>query len=235
MRDETLLKILKRLNKGGASEIIHRKIGENVFWGYAWGTGKEGYMRGGIQDRGDEVFFVMASGEFAGAIHRMGAGELHWYVRKKFRGRGLLVEPMKSVVLPFIFKENDIPRQRCSVERKRNFSDASARLAERIGFRKAETTAEGTVYEVRREEVPVYSPPASSTPVPSEWTKLRAEVQAATRRMRMVIDVLRVKHPNALKSEKVDSASWAVTDAADAVVDLIEDARYSFPEHERNR
>src|ERR1043165_6795516 len=116
MTDEQISLLLERLNDGQAHDIIIRPIGDNVWWGFAWGETPSGFMANGVQEEGFEFFFIRADDtKFAGAVLRMGSGEMHWYVSEEHRRKGLLVAPLKRIILPFVFDRYASPTQRGTI------------------------------------------------------------------------------------------------------------------------
>jgi len=178
MSDEQICVLLRRLNAGEARDIIIRPIGTDVWWGVVWGESPSALISNGVLDRGFEFFFVRAgNGKFAGAVHRMGSDEMHSYVVEEYRGKGLLVEPLKTIILPYIFWKHRSRTQRGTTDPNRPFGLNSARLALRVGFRKSSESADGVVYEITRDDVPEYKPTSAPTGTERELEQLKIQVE----------------------------------------------------------
>jgi RimJ/RimL family protein N-acetyltransferase len=223
MTDKSINRIIRRLNTSVASEVIRRQIGENVWWGYAWGTKDQGYNKHHVQEEGYEMFFIKADdGKFAAAVHRMLAGELHWYVTPKYRGKGLLIKPLKEVILPFIFATYHWDSQRGTLDPHRKYAVPSAKVAERVGFKHVSDTDEG-----KRETVKKYNPFGFPPATEQDLVELRNRVPKLARQARMLFDQVRVRFSNRINKEKLEYVEHEIDSFTIDLIDIIEDARYS--------
>jgi hypothetical protein len=228
MTDESINRILRRLNTSKAPEIIRRQIGENVWWGFAWGTQPRGYMRAGIQEQGEEFFFIKApDGKFAAAVLRMGACEFHWYTVPAYRRRGLLIEPLKQVILPFIFAFNEHEFQRGTLDPRRPHASASTKVAQRVGFKHTEDKNGEHIYEVRRENVGSYTAFPFPAARPEDLQALKQRVNEATRYLRMLFDETRIGFANRIAAERIGDVEHQITNAQLDLLDIIDIAYWS--------
>jgi hypothetical protein len=228
MTDKTIQKILNRINRG-AREIITTQIGMNVWWGFAWGGGIRGYWLNGVETEGNEMFFIKApDGKFGAAILRMGPHEMHWYVTPRYRRMGLLIEPVKKTVLPFIFSHHGVQQQSGSVELGRQFAEASVKVAERTGMHEVERTDEKVVYRIEHGQAEAFRRFSFPTGTAEELEQLRNEALVKYRALRMVFDQVRVRYVAHMKPEKVDCIINKLEDKKLDLIDIIEDAKWSI-------
>ena len=227
--NETIQSLIDALNAGCASGVYLRPIAENVWWGFVWEPiPKEPEKHS--QEMGYEMFFVQAAeSEFAAAVLWHGSNELHWYVTDKHRRKHLLVEPLKTVILPFIFNRHKCKKQSCSVESRIEHKTASIRLAKRVGFRKVGSNREKTLFEIQAEEIAPFQKHPQPTPSLADLEQLKAEAELSIRSLRMVIDNLRVRFGELADEEELEN--WRAEFEGDVVYgvrECIEKARWSL-------
>ncbi len=165
MKDETILLLLERLNRGDITDTIVAPIGKRVFWGFVYDSIEESWESENITpEKGNEFFFVKsASGKFAAAVYRMGKDEIHWVVAKRYRRKRILVNPLKKVILPFIFAYHQEIKQQGTVKRNNSSAVHSAKLAERVGFTKIKSSEFEDVYEISNKLTGKYRQPHRKT------------------------------------------------------------------------
>jgi hypothetical protein len=146
------------------------------------------------RERGFEFFFVRAKdGKFAAAVFRMGPDEMHWYVAEKYRGRGMLVEPLRRVILPFIFKRYESDTQAANVA-KGPCAQFSVELALRVGFRRVSVKDGKKRFVLHRQNVLKYRATTRIRPQKGDFRSLQRQTNLAYRFTGMVFDRLRVQH-----------------------------------------
>ena len=228
MTDKSIQSILRRINNGPADSIIVKSIGENVWWGYVWGLTPRGYSINGIEEVGYEFFFIKAeNGQFAAAVLRMSAGDLHWYVSKAYRGRRLLLEPLQKIILPFIFHHHQEEMQTATADVSRRWAAQSIKLAIKAGFKKIRDSTNGEVYQISRHDVQAYKPIPKASGDLVELNGMKNRARLIARSLRMLTDVLEVKYSEHINKEKVDGILDAVSAIRNDLPDAIEDARWS--------
>ncbi len=196
MTDESIQLVLDRVNSGAHTDIIIRQIGKRVWWGYAWGETDNGYEgEGRIQEKGYEFYFVQAKDRrFAAAVFRMGANEMHWYVDPEYRGKGILVEPLRKIILPFIFKLHfDEAEQEARIEAGR-FAKFSAKLARKVGFRCVSTDGDKRKFVIKRRDVQRFRNRSWPRTTVEDLSEMETQLKRATRALMMIIDALHVRH-----------------------------------------
>lgn len=155
------------------------------------------------------MFFVQAAkGEFVATVFWHGLEELHWYVAEKARRKGILVKPLRTVILPFIFHRHKCEKQSCSVECWVEHKEASMKLAKRVGFQELSSDDEKTRFEIRADEVSSYQKMPRLELAPSDLEQLKQEAELSIRSLRIVFDKLRVRfadHPDKKKLENLRS------------------------------
>ena len=205
MTNESIQKILDRLNGEKHDDIIIAPIGKNAWRGYVWGETEQGYeMEGDIQDKSYEFYFVKAKdGKFAAAVFRMGFNEMHWFVSENYRKHGLLVRPLKKTILPFIFKlHRKYDQQEASIERSPH-AKFSAKLARKVGFRCVLIKDGSRKFVIRRENVAKFVSRIRYGPTENELSALKRQIQITFRSLAMVGDRLRLQHPGDYDDERI--------------------------------
>jgi hypothetical protein len=195
MTDKAIQDVLDRLNSGKHNDIVNRPIAKNVWWGYVWGETDQGYgPEGQIQNKGFEFYFVKAKdNRFAGAVFRMGANEMHWYVDEKYRGKGILVGPLRNIILPFIFRLHaDENEQEAGIE-PGPFSKISTKLARKVGFRCVEEKDGRKKFVLKRKRAADLKLKNRPKMKVMELRALEDQTKKAFRQVRMIIDKLKVK------------------------------------------
>jgi len=225
MTNESIKKILDRINSGKHDDVIIAPISNDVWWGYVWGETEQGYEpEGFIQEKGHEFYFVKAKdGKFAAAVFRMGMSEIHWFVGEKYRRKGLLVEPLRKTILPFIFSVHaNIDQQEANIERGAD-AKYSAKLARKIGFCCVSTKDGDKKFVIRRKNVVKFVSSRRLQPKETEFKALKRQMQIAVRTSGMVLDRLRVQHAKDLEDipvkefeECLNELFYRVTNYADA-------------------
>lgn len=226
MTDETITRVLQRLNRNNASDVIIARIGDNVWWGFVYGETPSGHFSSPceIQEEGDEFFFVKAKdGKFAGAVYWMGPDEMHWFVAEPYRGRRLLLDPLKKSILPFVFaRDPNRPTQRCSVDLQRPCAAHSLRLAKRSGFKSVESSEERIVFEVSRNSVPRYKLRKQPKSPPSETVRISRLIRLSFRAIHMALDGYRVGSGAHLDCREVLEAKQSLRNARLDVLSCLE-------------
>jgi hypothetical protein len=236
MTNETLQGLLDAFNGGVAPEIIIRPIGKKVWWGFAW-MPSSGAHGGHQQEAGYEMFFVQAAkGEFVAAVFWHGPDELHWYVTEKHRRKGILVKPLRTVILPFIFHRHHRPKQRCSVEARLEHQEASTKLAKRVGFREVSGEQGKRQFEMRADDAAPLEAIPRSKPTAEELEQLWGEAERGLRSVRMAIDRLEIKFGDRISREKLEALRSDLNDGfASNWTDCLEDAKWSLEEDPAKR
>lgn len=195
MTDTAIQSVLDNLNGGKLDDIIVTAIRKDVSWGYVWdGINEREVAEGLTRERGFEFFFVRAKdGKFAAAVFRMGAEEMHWYVTEEYRGRGILVEPLRKVILPFIFKRYEENTQAGNIE-DGPCARFSAKLARKVGFKCVSVKDGQRKFVLRRQNVPAYRSTTPRRPKEEDFRALQRQTNLAYRFTGMVFDRLRVQH-----------------------------------------
>ena len=199
MTDETISSILQRLNEDKIHDIIIGEIGESVWWGFVWpAIAQDCAMNFDIPLERDEFFFVKAAdGQFAGAVYLLGEHDLKWFVAEPYRGKRLLVEPLKQIILPFIFDRNSGQyTQAGTLCVKSPYAKSSARLAEEVGFKKIGSSDGVDRYEIHKDSVAKFAPRKNLT---SDIAALQLVIQQVDKNLRalyIALDELEVKYSN---------------------------------------
>lgn len=229
MTKEDIQSLLDSLNGGGAPEIIIRPIGKKVWWGFVW-MPSSGAHSGYRQEGGYEMFFVQAAkGEFVAAVFWHGPDELHWYVTEKHRRKGILVKPLQSAILPFIFHRHQRPKQGCSVDAWVEQREASAKLAKRAGFREVPGEQGKLQFEMRADDAAPLQAIPRSKPTAEELEQLRSEAEQGLRSLRMAIDRLEIKFGDRIEREKLEALRFDLNVGfASNFADCLEDAKWSL-------
>ena len=226
MTNEAIRLVLERPNRGMHEDIIITPISKTVWWGYIWGETDQGYEpEGYIQEQGFEFFFVKARDKkFAAAVFRMGANEIHWYVAEKYRGKRILVQPLKEMILPFIFKRHADAEQQATVDTG-TFAKHSAKLARKVGFRRVLVGEGKQKFVVKRKQVTEFVPTVCFRMNESELRELEHRTKKAIRATRMIVDALRVKQFDYFEEALPESVDVQVEDALYALESLVSHQR----------
>ena len=228
MTDEAIELLIHRLNRGNTKDIIIAPIAESVFWGFVYNAIPDvGLPPERIEEKGHEFFFVKAGdGQFAGAVHRFGPDEIHWLVAEAYRCRSLLVEPLKTTILPFIFaRHRQFETQRGSLELRRSCAKQSASLAVRVGFQRVESSEDKEVYEIHRDLVPPYVSTRRPGPDHSHIEQLEREVRLGIRALHIALDTFEVNYSSHLNHNLAEEAR---TNLLCAQISLEDTMRYSL-------
>jgi len=225
VKEENIVEILDRLNSGPCDDVIITEIGRATWWGYVWGPTIYGYACPDyVQHTGHEFFFVKADAKnFAAAVLFMGPNELHWLVLPRYRGKGILVEPLKRVILPFIFKRNENqPNQMATLDLKLPHAKHSARLAEKVGFQRMDETDTQYIYRIDRAAVPQYKQHRRPKITAEQAAQLETEIDAGIRSLGMTLDTIRVKHSHPFQNELAEDAFNRLQDARRELHDALQ-------------
>ena len=176
------------------------------------------------------MFFVQATkGEFVAAVFWHGPEELHWYVAEKARRKGILVKPLRTVILPFIFHRHKCEKQSCSVECWVEQREASAKLAKRVGFREVSGEQGKRHFEMRAAEASPLQAIPRSKPTSEELEQLRGEAERDLRSLRMAIARLEIKFGDRIAREKLEALRFDLNVGfASNWADCLEDAKWSL-------
>lgn len=186
-------------------------------------------MLNGIEENGYEFFFVKAKdGHFSAAVLRMAPDQLHWYVSESHRGKHLLVEPLKKIILPFIFHYHKTKTQSATIERLRTWAMQSTKLAIKTGFMRISTSEDKEIYQISCQDVPKYRPMRGKSGDPAELDEMKSQAKIGGRFMHMALDVLKVRYSGHVDSEKIGEISSTISDAQMYLLAAIEDAKFSI-------
>lgn len=236
MTDESISLLLDRLNKDDREGIIIRPISERVWWGCVWDAMEEGQAADccALRENCEFYFIKSQEGVFAAALHRFGPEEMHWFVAESHRRKGILLEPLKTVILPHIFWNNkNAEFQKGTVGLLREWADYSSRLAEKVGLKKiaVNEAKQEAVFEIKRSDVPAYTPFAFTIEVVEgmeELEDLKLQVAKSIRSLLMAHDSLKIRYAKAISSDKLKDISNEVFGLKWAFFDAI---KYDAPRH----
>lgn len=144
MTNEDLQKFIRLANTGkGGGRIFKRSIGGNVDEAriitirpkptdeVSWGIV--------VYD----VFLIKAeTGEYVGIVFDMSHQDLHWYISKNHRGKGLMKAALFEYILPWL-SENGRDEQRVTISRSIPSYAASVAIAKSIGFKEVKSRISG--------------------------------------------------------------------------------------------
>lgn len=194
MKDETIVEILNALNTGNrdCGDLVYGEIAKDVFRGFFYEKTPDLPFR----IRRKEMFFVKSGdGAFSGAVYWHDSDNLHWLVLPEKRGKGLLTAHLQDSILPFIFDNNpEMTVQRATLLLGRPQAAFSARLAEKVGFKKVESNEERVVFELSKDAVkqPFHSIGKGRTN-PEVRSKMIREMESAFAQLDMIADEFEVK------------------------------------------
>jgi GNAT superfamily N-acetyltransferase len=149
MTDEALDLLICRLNSGDLiGQAFIQPLKDNVYVGLVWPELPKGEVFG---EQGYTMFFIRGdAGPFVAIVLDMGAGDIHIYLQREHRGKGLMERALKDVILPFLFKSGR-PEQKVTFARQ-----GVGRFLQRLGFRlTSESTASLTPTDLPTVDVPV--------------------------------------------------------------------------------
>ena len=196
MTDEDIDSLLEQLNLGDATDVIIAPIGKRVWWGFFYEPIDISLKTQNMTpEKGREFFFVKsASGKFVAAVFYMGRSELHWFVSKRHRRKKILANPLKNIILPFIFAYHEQDEQKATVRLSNPSAFHSAKLAKRVGFQKIESSDGEDIYEMKRELVNKYILPQRRKNISTEVQDLKNQAHLHLRALRMILDSYQVKY-----------------------------------------
>jgi len=135
MNDDTLTQLINRANGLPGPQIIFtRPLAANVHVALAWLAAPSLADRAHRTANGYNIYLIQnAAGVFAAAVLDMGE-DLHWLVRKPFRGQGWLTNALRQVILPHLLQSRE--RQIISISKGLDVADrlASEKVARDTGF-----------------------------------------------------------------------------------------------------
>nr|ART35512.1 A396 [uncultured bacterium] len=129
MTNEQIDGLIDQLNTAaGSAVIIPRALTEKVAVAHVWPRDLSDY----IQVSPDRFFFVKADGrDYVGAVQDGGPSDMHVYIKRDFRGQGILATALDDVIFPWLAQVDGRSEQRLTFQEpkvKRHF-------AGRLGFR----------------------------------------------------------------------------------------------------
>jgi len=150
MTEETILRIISDMNGDKKNVYTLNAITANV--DYAIFTTiidpNPVYQR---QGGPTHAFYLIKNKKeiYIGAVYEMWT-DLHWVVAPKYRRKGILLQPMREVIIPELFKNRSKITISISHELEDAFFEASEKLALKIGFAKYEEDSEEVRYKLER-------------------------------------------------------------------------------------
>lgn len=137
MTEKNLKALIDHLNKGKASEYIFlRPLTETVDFAIVWDVITHPLTNSKSLFGPLNFYFIKNSeGIYVSTVADKGT-DLHWYVLPKHRGKGHLINSLKTTILPHLFQDNR-SEQRITIDinsiGKKNYA-ASMKVAQSVGF-----------------------------------------------------------------------------------------------------
>lgn len=158
MTDKELNQILNKLNKNivKAKELIFiRPLSSTVE--FAKYFEKKPSLRASLDfDSNPYKFYLIKNEEgFYIGIVLDRTHDLHWYIKRPFRGKGYLTRAMKETILTHLFNFNSRDEQEATISEKRigaKLFKASEKVGLSIGFKFQKSDGDKCFYLLKREE-----------------------------------------------------------------------------------
>jgi hypothetical protein len=127
MTNETLERLIDQVQDGSASARVSvRPLLANVLIAKVWEE-LDGLAL--FAERGLLVYFITEPvGGCVGACYWMGTNDFHVFLKEDYRGRGLMTNALRDVILPHVFQQEEHASQKATA------SPDSKRMLERLGF-----------------------------------------------------------------------------------------------------
>jgi len=226
MSNDTIQAFIDALNNG-SRQFVLTQIGKNVWWGNAWHAAPPDAFDSRV--RPEKLFFIKEpGGKFAAGVFWHGKEEIHWYVDPAFRRKGVLVRPLKDVVLPFLFKKFKLTVQRGSIDKRDPHSIASARLAKKVGFECIDDEYFIADYRLRKTNVKKLKTFKAAKPSKEDAAITFREIRLTMRDVKLLADRLMTDCVDALGENQVESLVRQIDDLADALHSGGEDFRHHY-------
>lgn len=137
MTDKSLNNLINVLNKGQRKEhVFIRQLSDSVDLIKVFMDNPKMTDKKRFQDLIPDTFYCIKNDkQYVGIVYDM-SSDLHWYMKKEYRGNGYLTKALKEIILPFILRDKD--EQRITISRyeigDENFK-ASEKVAISSGFK----------------------------------------------------------------------------------------------------
>jgi len=151
MRTENIEKLIDRLNSGDFKDIFLYNISKEVAYGKVWYKKDNRHSDTNGIDWDYEIFYFIKdeNEEYAAAVivHK-NIDDLHWFVKKAKRKKGILTKALKTTILPHLLSLKSEQRITIQADDKDSF-EASRKVALNVGF----TEISGAEFSITREDI----------------------------------------------------------------------------------
>ncbi len=217
MTDENLTALINRANGYPGPQIVFtRPLIANVHLAKAWLAEPSPTQRVSGSFSGYDLYLIQNSaGVFVGVVLDM-ENDLHWLVRRPFRGQGWLTTALREVILPHLLQTRAQQTICISISCGLDVADrqASERVAADVGFVLLEAGADEHTF--------VYQPaePPAEVPAPAPVMPTMTEERLEGLRQQLAY------HAASLRLLQAEVA-WTLADdsVSDALGDLAEDVQ----------
>ena len=135
MTDKTFKQILLNLNKGVAMHdlVVSHLIG-NVYFGIYWKYSFE-QLKNHSQLFPKKLYIIKSDSDCWASIVYASGNDLHWYSTKKFRGKSILSQALRTYILPHIYQVDKVRKIELTIDQFIAEYTASKYLALKLGFK----------------------------------------------------------------------------------------------------
>ncbi|MCR5890419.1 hypothetical protein LRS06_22080 [Hymenobacter sp. J193] len=137
MNDETLARLIYRANGAYGQEIVvERPLTDTVGWARIWLQAPHPNESDLLTPNYDAYLIRDRTQRCVGLVIDHGENDLHAYVPPHRRGRGLMSQALREVILPHLLGRGDRTEQRITISRNYGQAtfEAAARAARAAGF-----------------------------------------------------------------------------------------------------
>jgi hypothetical protein len=135
MTDKIFKQILLNLNKGVAmNDLVVSHLIHNVYYGIYWKYSSV-QLKNHSQLFPKKLYIIKSDSDCWASVVYAASNDLHWYTTKKFRGKSILSQALRTYILPHIYQEDKVKKIEVTIDPFIAEYTASKSLALKLGFK----------------------------------------------------------------------------------------------------
>jgi hypothetical protein len=152
MTEQTIISVIKDMNGKQENEFLLEPLSGNVDFTIHTSINDPNLTYQRHSGRLYRFYLIKnQNGKYVAAVYNMG-GDLHWVVLPKYRKKGHLIKPLKEVIIPHLFRDQDEIKVSVIKEIGEEMFQASEKIALRVGFILVNEDGERKEYSLRSDQ-----------------------------------------------------------------------------------
>lgn len=222
MTNQALEKLIDDLNDGDAQGLIFiNHLQENVYLGRVWTDLPKGSSNNIPYYT---VYFIKNDEKFIGAVLDMGSQDLHCFLKTEYRGKGIICNTLKDIILPHLFSEDRV-EQALTFETKE-----AAKSAELAGF---ELINNKTAY-IHKTDIKSFSGKISFESANKISAERKSRVFNRIRIAKEYLHLVKADLLSCYSEEELDDITYVIDDIGE-LNGIIDDLWFNSQEKLRNK